>query len=483
MIGGKVVHAFQGGTGSRVFLYLKMANVSKEWQQLRYAVALLRPASVTVVEEGDGKAFFAAQHAAAKHAVHGGAEGAAGGKSASGRALHPRHPSCFWRDIAPGYLLSRAYVHWGAFDSAWRSVEAWESVHGRFDVVVLSRPDIWYMRSIGPWCAYASLQSTWYAPTYLLAVDHFWVLPRDWAQRVLTTWSEVVLTCAPGDRCCNMRGLAPASSVSSAISTPSSRSRSAQPSSTILASSFSSSSSVPPSSSMADSSALSHGVAHGLAEDTDEHARSSSQASGHVSGRRAGNRTSVSTVDVRGIWSSSSSTTEVKSLMGRPKMQGEGAPALSVWANPHVSSPADKSGRVRGMRGHDPRTQGCLNQKPSCLPYPQHYYNITETLLRMYQHALTCECIDINMPHTCICVYVCSGNQAQYSFWLVTYWARAFGYRLNYTGLQGFGIVGAHSAKSNRNCTIHVGCLPRRTALLHEHSDESPLSDGLYVKP
>ena len=48
-----------------------------------------------------------------------------------------------------------------------------------------------------------------------------------------------------------------------------------------------------------------------------------------------------------------------------------------------------------------------------------------------------------------------------YSLWLTTYWARSRGYHINHTGLLGHGLVGANPHKPGRNCTLHMGCVPR----------------------
>jgi hypothetical protein len=32
----------------------------------------------------------------------------------------------------------------------------------------------------------------------------FWLFPRAIARRILTTWSDVVTKCSPGERCCNL---------------------------------------------------------------------------------------------------------------------------------------------------------------------------------------------------------------------------------------------------------------------------------------
>jgi len=47
-----------------------------------------------------------------------------------------------------------------------------------------------------------------------------------------------------------------------------------------------------------------------------------------------------------------------------------------------------------------------------------------------------------------------------YSIWLREYWHRVGGFTLNQT-LPGFGRVGANPKKAHRNCTMHLGCMPR----------------------
>ena len=55
-----------------------------------------------------------------------------------------------------------------------------------------------------------------------------------------------------------------------------------------------------------------------------------------------------------------------------------------------------------------------------------------------------------------------------YSNWMRTYWARAEGLRPNYEGLRAWALVAANPLKRHRNCTLHVGCKPRRwEPLLH----------------
>ena len=50
--------------------------------------------------------------------------------------------------------------------------------------------------------------------------------------------------------------------------------------------------------------------------------------------------------------------------------------------------------------------------------------------------------------------------RVQYSIWLREYWHRIGGFTLNHT-LPGFGKVGANPNKAHRNCTMHLGCMPR----------------------
>ena len=87
---------------------------------------------------------------------------------------------------------------------AWEAVAAWEARNGyRFDAVCFSRPDILFSTGYGPLCAY-DWSRTWYATWGRLTPDMFWLLPRDWAANVLTTWSRVVLPCVGGQLCCNL---------------------------------------------------------------------------------------------------------------------------------------------------------------------------------------------------------------------------------------------------------------------------------------
>jgi hypothetical protein len=144
-----------------------------------------------------------------------------------------RHPRCFWRDTPPVFSLTRASVWWSTLDAAWHTVAAWETRAAiRFDNLVITRPDIYWQRPMGPWCAY-DLSALWYLPASMIAPDMFWVrprlttrvpsdpcgclcadcawlvraqvLPREWARRVLTTWSKVVVPCAPGEACCQLQ--------------------------------------------------------------------------------------------------------------------------------------------------------------------------------------------------------------------------------------------------------------------------------------
>ena len=96
--------------------------------------------------------------------------------------------------------------------TAWESVVQWEKTHGdTFDAIVFSRPDILYITSMGPWCSY-NLTTTWYAPWGANTPDMLWLFPRHTAEKVLTTWSNVILPCNPSRSaasgevawCCNL---------------------------------------------------------------------------------------------------------------------------------------------------------------------------------------------------------------------------------------------------------------------------------------
>ena len=81
---------------------------------------------------------------------------------------------------------------WATMAAAWEMVAHWErsEVHGRFDAIVFSRPDIFYYRPMGPLCAYDDVHTTWYAPYGKHTPDMFWLFPRHIARHVLTTWRQ-----------------------------------------------------------------------------------------------------------------------------------------------------------------------------------------------------------------------------------------------------------------------------------------------------
>ena len=201
----------------RVFLTLKMprstgsssgsssgSSVALEAKK-QEMLQLLQPAavSITVEREADGQ-LYADVHAA--RGVSTASAHPADINNSFGAALH--HPECFWRDIPPHFVLSQAAVWWATMARAWRQVEAWERAHTSgppFDVVLFSRPDIFFMASLGPACAY-NLSSTWYAPPGGNTPDMLWLFPRHIAARVLTTYESVVVPCTnqPTSMCCNL---------------------------------------------------------------------------------------------------------------------------------------------------------------------------------------------------------------------------------------------------------------------------------------
>ena len=188
-----VIKSFYSGPGSRVFLHLKLGrgpSLDRRWQELAKVVEGLRPAVVHTTLERDAD-LRASLFERDSHA----------GGPGRGKLLHPE---CFWPDIAPHFVLSRARTWWLKMAQAWESVERYESEQNmRFQAVVFSRPDITFERAMGPWCAY-DLERQWYAPWGEMTPDMFWIFPRAIAARVLTTWTKVVLPCAPGQPCCNL---------------------------------------------------------------------------------------------------------------------------------------------------------------------------------------------------------------------------------------------------------------------------------------
>lgn len=102
------------------------------------------------------------------------------------------------------FPLSKASIWLATVSASWHGVAAWEGREGGdpLDAVVFTRPDIYWQRSIGPWCSY-ELLDTWHVPAGGLAPDMFWILPRRWAERVLTSW-DLMAHCAPGQPCCRL---------------------------------------------------------------------------------------------------------------------------------------------------------------------------------------------------------------------------------------------------------------------------------------
>ena len=238
-----MLKSFHGSPDSRVILDLKIARgpgLDWRWRQLGQAMDALRPAVVKT-------RLIPAEYDLASSIFRPGA-----GSS----AVAPAHPECFWRDerivvknkvLQNELVLSRAsiwytvacayisdsdahsqrrahgrvgsacssqpstraltawYGHrWGMMGRAWDLVESHERENDfEFDAVVFSRPDIFWQRDMGPWCAY-DLRRVWYAPFGETTPDMFWIMPRGVAKQVLTTWTKIVLPCKPGELCCNL---------------------------------------------------------------------------------------------------------------------------------------------------------------------------------------------------------------------------------------------------------------------------------------
>ena len=188
-----VLKSFYANAESRVFLHLKLGrgpNLNRRWQELSRAVDGLRPAVVRTTLQRDVEV---------RESVF--------DRAGSRARAHPRHPECFWRDVAPHFQLSRAGIWWLTMEQAWESVASYERDNGfTFDAVVFSRPDITFHKAMGPWCGY-DLKRQWYAPWGEMTPDMLWVFPRAVASKVLTTWTQVVLRCQPGQPCCNLSSL------------------------------------------------------------------------------------------------------------------------------------------------------------------------------------------------------------------------------------------------------------------------------------
>ena len=189
------------GEPPRVFLTLKLErNSSTVHAKLNEMLDLLQPASVSISVERDADMLLYADLHATRAAAR------QRGVTSLGGASMVNHPECFWKDIAPHYVLTQAAVWWSTMASAWRSVVAWEDRAGlRFDAILFSRPDIFFFASMGPACAY-DLGTTWYAPPGNNTPDMLWLFPRHIARRVLNTYEDVVVPCAnhATSMCCNL---------------------------------------------------------------------------------------------------------------------------------------------------------------------------------------------------------------------------------------------------------------------------------------
>lgn len=195
-----VIKSFHSNPESRAFLHLKIARgagMDWRWKQLGLAVDALRPAVIKTTLERDVDIKESLLDLTDKQSAH--------DANAWARVRRLRHPECFWADEkVNNFVLSRASVWWYTMAQAWESVEQYERDHSyRFEAVVFSRPDIVFHASMGPWCAY-ELRRQWYAPWGETTPDMFWIFPRELASRILTTWTKVVLPCAPGQPCCNL---------------------------------------------------------------------------------------------------------------------------------------------------------------------------------------------------------------------------------------------------------------------------------------
>ena len=118
-----VVDAFNANTRSRVFLYLRDLNATRE--QAQALISSLKPVAAVRFEDGP--------------ALNSEDIGRLDRRCLVGR----------WRDV--GYI-GRALKWWTSMNQSWSMVAAYEEEHGPFDRVVFSRPDIEYLSNFGP-CA------------------------------------------------------------------------------------------------------------------------------------------------------------------------------------------------------------------------------------------------------------------------------------------------------------------------------------------
>ena len=105
------------------------------------------------------------------------------------------------RDYAP-----RAHRWWSAMAASWQLVEQYEREEpgaGAFEMVVFSRPDLFYVHPMGRWCAYA--RDTWHSGGALMP-DMFWIMPRAVAANVLNRTDATFFGCAPHQPCCQDLG-------------------------------------------------------------------------------------------------------------------------------------------------------------------------------------------------------------------------------------------------------------------------------------
>jgi hypothetical protein len=102
------------------------------------------------------------------------------------------------------FSLAKAAPWWSAMWTGLAMVRVQEKLaKARFAMVFFARPDIHYQTDWGPWCSYHP--RTWYTGGERVTPDHLWVLPRDHADLVLSTY-DVALKCRVGKQCCNVTG-------------------------------------------------------------------------------------------------------------------------------------------------------------------------------------------------------------------------------------------------------------------------------------
>ena len=90
--------------------------------------------------------------------------------------------------------------------ASWQLVEQYEREEpgaGAFEMVVFSRPDLFYVHPMGRWCAYA--RDTWHSGGALMP-DMFWIMPRAVAANVLNRTDATFFGCAPHQPCCQDLG-------------------------------------------------------------------------------------------------------------------------------------------------------------------------------------------------------------------------------------------------------------------------------------